>query len=90
MSILGSSSACFVRHKGHYGWITGTADARRENGIYKVYVRYGIYDDNKPWWDQNRQHGALVNLDDIEIISTETAILLGLLRESLPSDQIKA
>jgi hypothetical protein len=75
----------FVNHKGLHGWITGTVDARKEKGVYKVYVRYGRYDKASPWWDQPRQHGEMVKLEDCRMISTEQAVLLGLLIDTTPA-----
>lgn len=74
---------CFIRHipSNRHGWITGTLDARKDKDIYKVYAHFGPYDEGRTFWDQWRnatESDRIVNLDDCEIISTETAILVGI------------
>lgn len=74
----------FCTYKGKPGWITGTVDALRGEGVYRVFLHFGPYDENRPWWDQHRtmtDDDKLVPLDDIQIITTQQAILVGMLIE---------
>lgn len=79
----------FAKHipTGEHGWITGTTE--RADGVYMVAFRPYPYDENRPWWNQiwpkDNKGPRLVRLDDLQIITTEQAILLGLLIERVRS-----